>query len=246
MKKTLLSVLAGLTVIGSASAAPTPEDRKALCDLLIKKGTHVWVEKTKACIPVDPCREAEDSDVFKAYCIYLDAGNRTPYEFFVETMPMDLQYLEKHPELKEVRKLWVERFAKQVLHLDPVNIDVNYGNSNDDQRKYPRFTTSDGGYYQIKVWAHQPDVVRFAPAAYVWAAITAYVVPEYGNYDYRYHQNEEDNSFEFPGNNETFCQDIKDFAELLAQDTFVENVKFSADDNKCILKFKYKDLPKAD
>ena len=68
MKKTLLSVLAGLTVIGSASAAPTPEDRKALCDLLIKKGTHVWVEKTSACIPVNPC-ESDDIQIKRAYCI---------------------------------------------------------------------------------------------------------------------------------------------------------------------------------
>ena len=51
MKKTLLSVMAGLTVVGSASAAPTPEERKELCQLLIDKGTHVWVEKTQACIP---------------------------------------------------------------------------------------------------------------------------------------------------------------------------------------------------
>ena len=68
MKKTLLSVLAGLTVIGSASAAPTPEDRKALCDLLIQKGTHVWVEKTSACIPVNPCL-SDDEQIKEAYCI---------------------------------------------------------------------------------------------------------------------------------------------------------------------------------
>ena len=55
MKKTLLSVLAGLTVVGSAIAAPTPEDRKALCQLLMEKGTHVWVDKSQACIPRNPC-----------------------------------------------------------------------------------------------------------------------------------------------------------------------------------------------
>ena len=68
MKKTLLSVLAGLTVIGSASAVPTPEDRKALCQLLIDKGTHVWVEKTSACIPVNPCK-SDDEQIKEAYCI---------------------------------------------------------------------------------------------------------------------------------------------------------------------------------
>ncbi|MCR5193949.1 MAG: hypothetical protein K6B71_00275 [Alphaproteobacteria bacterium] len=68
MKKTLLSVLAGLTVMGSASAAPTPEDRKALCQLLIDKGTHVWVEKTQACILVNPCQTNEGA-IKRAYCI---------------------------------------------------------------------------------------------------------------------------------------------------------------------------------
>ena len=69
MKKTLLSVLAGLAVIGSASAVPTPEDRQNLCDLLIQKGTHVWVEKTKACVPVNPCAKDVSDDIRKAYCL---------------------------------------------------------------------------------------------------------------------------------------------------------------------------------
>ena len=75
MKKTLLSVLAGLAVIGSASAAPTPEDRMALCDLLIQKGTHVWVEKTEACIPADPCGNGVNDTIRSAYCL-TDLGER--------------------------------------------------------------------------------------------------------------------------------------------------------------------------
>ncbi|MCR5193898.1 MAG: hypothetical protein K6B71_00005 [Alphaproteobacteria bacterium] len=68
MKKTLLSVLAGLTVMGSEFAdGPSVEDRKKLCQLLIDKGTHVWVEKTKACIPVNPCLSV-DEEIKKAYC----------------------------------------------------------------------------------------------------------------------------------------------------------------------------------
>ena len=75
MKKTLLSVLAGLAVMGSASAAPTVEDRKALCDILIQKGTHVWVEKTEACIPVDPCGNGVNDTIRSAYCL-TDLGER--------------------------------------------------------------------------------------------------------------------------------------------------------------------------
>ncbi len=79
MKKTLLSVLAGLTVMGSAFAdGPSVEDRKKLCQLLIDKGTHVWVEKTSACIPVHPC-SSEDESIRKAYCdkMFFETGRST-------------------------------------------------------------------------------------------------------------------------------------------------------------------------
>ena len=73
MKKTLLSMLAGLVVIGSASAVPSPEDRKALCEKQSDK--FVWVEKTQACIPINPCRSTDDK-IKEAYCIDDFAGDR--------------------------------------------------------------------------------------------------------------------------------------------------------------------------
>ena len=69
MKKTLLSVLAGLTVMGSVFAAPTPEDRKAMCEKHPDK--YVWVEKTKACVPINPCASElgwSDPSIMQAYC----------------------------------------------------------------------------------------------------------------------------------------------------------------------------------
>lgn len=64
MKKTLLSVLAGLAVINAASAEPSPEDRKAMCERYPEK--YVWVEKGDgACVPYRAC----GNDKFKAYCI---------------------------------------------------------------------------------------------------------------------------------------------------------------------------------
>ena len=69
MKKTLLAVMAGLTVVGAASAAPTPEDRKKLCEMLMEKRTHLWVEKTQACIPLNPCGNDVDPEIRKAYCL---------------------------------------------------------------------------------------------------------------------------------------------------------------------------------
>lgn len=67
MKKTLLSVLAGFAVIGSAIAAPSPEDRKALCEKHPEK--YVWVEKDQFCAPKYPCASKE-GDIRNAYCIY--------------------------------------------------------------------------------------------------------------------------------------------------------------------------------
>jgi len=65
MKKILLSVIAGLIAIGSASALPSPEDRKALCEKHPDK--YVWVAKTQACIPINPCM-SDDKKIEKAYC----------------------------------------------------------------------------------------------------------------------------------------------------------------------------------
>ena len=123
MKKTLLSVLAGLTVMGSAFAAPTPEDRKALCDLLIEKGTHVWVKKTQACIPINPCK-SEDPDIVLGYCI--------------SVTPMLI-------EDERQAKLFLERYAQNVLKAQITGID--------HKPDFTIATTSDGGYYAVETIA---------------------------------------------------------------------------------------------
>ena len=75
MKKTLLSVLAVVSVMGTASAVPSAADRKAMCES--KPDKYVWVEKNQACIPVNPCGPMEDSNIKNAYC--LQSGfNGTP------------------------------------------------------------------------------------------------------------------------------------------------------------------------
>ena len=63
MKKTLLSVLAGLVVIGTATAVPSMDVQQKNCE----DGQHVWVEKTKTCVPINPCL-SDDADIKRAYC----------------------------------------------------------------------------------------------------------------------------------------------------------------------------------
>lgn len=65
MKKTLLSVIAGLAVINVASAVPSPADRKALCEKHPEK--YVWVERDQFCAPINPCK-SDNQSVQLAYC----------------------------------------------------------------------------------------------------------------------------------------------------------------------------------
>ena len=119
MKKLLFSVLAGFTIIGSGYAVPDEGDRKELCDLLIQKGTHVWVEKTKACIPVNPCA-SKDEDIRKAYCIAK----------------------ELHLYDDDQIQIFADRYAKNVLKttVDRVNYELP------DKSAFA-ITTADKGYY---------------------------------------------------------------------------------------------------
>ena len=60
MKKTLLSVIAGLAVIGSANAGI-----KETC--LEHPDKLVWVEKTERCVPINTCKSS-DQAIVDAYC----------------------------------------------------------------------------------------------------------------------------------------------------------------------------------
>lgn len=74
MKKTLLSVLAAVSVIGAASAVPSAADRKAMCES--KPDKYVWVEKNQACV----VRSACDNDRFSSYCSKTFSSTQTSSE----------------------------------------------------------------------------------------------------------------------------------------------------------------------
>lgn len=118
MKKTLVSIIAGLTVIGSAFALPSPEDIKALCEKHPDK--YVWVEKSQACIPINPC-ESDDVDIERAYCV-----NRTIT-----------------PNKKE---LLINRYVEQVLKTTVVDVQNVPG----DVYAYSGVKTADGGYFVLR------------------------------------------------------------------------------------------------
>ena len=64
MKKIIFGILAGIVIIGSASAVPSPADRKRLCEQQPDK--FVWVEKNQACVPINPCL-SDNREVKLAY-----------------------------------------------------------------------------------------------------------------------------------------------------------------------------------
>ena len=91
MKKTLLSVIAGLAVIGSATAVPSMDVQQKNCE----DGQHVWVEKTKTCVPINPC-ESDDAEIKRAYCLVggvvalpHDKGKR---DLMINTYVSNVQY----------------------------------------------------------------------------------------------------------------------------------------------------------
>ena len=65
MKKSLLFGLGGFMIVSSVFALPAPEDRKALCEKYPDK--YVWVEKTEACVPVNPCL-SDNAKIKQSYC----------------------------------------------------------------------------------------------------------------------------------------------------------------------------------
>lgn len=127
MKKTLLSVLAGLTIIGSATALPTPDDRKALCDQ--NPDTMVWVEKTKACIDINPC-ESSNNTIKTTYCVSeIDHPN----------------WLRINDLFKDKLDLIVERYVENVLNTKVSNLSVFNGEKK-TETEYFAVKTADGGY----------------------------------------------------------------------------------------------------
>lgn len=73
MKTTLLTIFVVFAVVGTAFAVPSAGDRKALCKKYSDK--YVWVEKSEACIPVNPCL-SDAISIRNAYCdnIFADVG----------------------------------------------------------------------------------------------------------------------------------------------------------------------------
>ena len=123
MKKTLLSMLAGIAVVGSAFAVPSPDDRRALCEQHPDK--YVWVEKTQACIPVLPCL-SDNISIVNAYCANVGS--------FVD---------------EGVMRAVHNKYIEQILHTHALS--SSYHDNGGDRGGYYSYKLADGGYISIYV-----------------------------------------------------------------------------------------------
>lgn len=192
MKKTLLSVLAAVSVIGSASAVPSPADRKALCEKHPDK--YVWVEKTEACVPINPCVDAVGS-VKDAYCLYAQPTLPARSDLFNKIMN---RYLEKN-----------------------LNTNLQYSSILDSA--HIGIKTTDGGYYAIRVSGIDDTNEDWCNYAIEYAMFAYHKYPS-TDYEKNYDRDPRiivAKDFVYPedvyiAGDSTECEDIKDFASLLA------------------------------
>ena len=135
----LLSVLAGVMVVGSASALPSLEQRQALCEKHPDK--YVWVSKNNACIPINPC-EANDKTIGEAYCI---VG--------ASALPANI----------EKAKLLVEKYTQNVMGTTMSDLNVL------DNRYYSLETSDGGYYVLHKGASDEEINVYLAAQWSAWA-----------------------------------------------------------------------------
>ena len=122
MKRILLSFGVMMALVGSACAVPSANDRKALCEKQSDK--FIWVEKTQACIPINPCL-SDVQEIKNAYCVNLPV--------LPDTMAGQL--------------LIINNYVKHVLKTDiDSGVRVQDADLEAGSIGYVGFKTKDGGY----------------------------------------------------------------------------------------------------
>lgn len=119
--KIVVSVFLAGIFICDAFAIPNVADRKQLCES--KPLDFVWVEKTLACVPINPCKSSDETILY-GYCI--------PGTVTVES--------EKNAELA------TQRYVEKVLNTQISNIK-NITSNDDNYLIYLGVRTVDNSYY---------------------------------------------------------------------------------------------------
>jgi len=206
MKKTLLSLIAVSAVVGSAFGVPSPADRKALCEKHPDK--YVWVEKTQACVPINPCK-SDNAAIKNVYCIGANDNVTLPKD------QLDL-VLERYAE----KVLKTTLLSKQFLEDGEIAI-----------------VTSDGGYAVINIedytdYSDPNHRYRYglATAVAAWAYGYELEIADFQKIS-------EDELYlhtdRIVGNlSQTECEDIRDFASLIGN--YIFDSEYS--EGNCLIK----------
>ncbi len=126
MNRIFIGIVLIVISIVSAFAIPTLADRQHLCES--KPLSFVWVEKTNACIPINPCESQED-DIRDGYCI--------PSIATVES--------EKNAELV------MQRYTEKVLNTHVINV-IPITSKDDKYLIYLGVRTADDSYYVFRFY----------------------------------------------------------------------------------------------
>ncbi len=134
MKKTLLSVLAAVSVIGVASAVPSVEDRKAMCEKYPEK--YIWVANSAACIPINPCK-SDNTQIKDTYCNRVFSDVQTHgglykglIELYAETYGLQCTPVEQQANSYGQDYVLCKGNDVMVFEFDDIN-DGNFGKSLD-------------------------------------------------------------------------------------------------------------------
>ncbi|MCR4918059.1 MAG: hypothetical protein K5912_03910 [Alphaproteobacteria bacterium] len=228
MKKTLLSAIAGLAVIGSASAMPTPGQAKENCERLVNNGTHVgWCEKYKECVEQQPCN-SDDERQRQLFC--KSNGNRG--DSFVLQSPTNTTVVN---EKARIVKAWIRAF-----------MEFSYNEQVKDYDFLPAFLLpslpnmfkTNNCYYQVKV--HVPKIPNNSQSwgeDYIQDALLAYGwTPEKVNLEISRKTGTNEMKCVFNVPREDICNNIRDTANLLSKSGRVFGTpKFN--NGECILTF---------
>jgi hypothetical protein len=216
MKKTLLSVIAGLAVIGSATAVPSMDVQQKNCE----DGQHVWVEKTKTCVPINPCL-SDDLDIQRAYC------------FPVDTNSGEIIYIDTHFPNETDLDMFIDKYVQTVLKTVAVEkIDLGrtgviegYNFDNGYREKAIGVKMADGGYfvikYIIKSYDGPADVLAVASQAY-----GRYIFNSDGDRGIIY--------FAVGYMSEELCKDIVNFASRLSGGEKISFKSYDSENYRCI------------
>ncbi|MCR4917456.1 MAG: hypothetical protein K5912_00745 [Alphaproteobacteria bacterium] len=221
MKKTLFSTIAGLAIIGSASAIPTPNSAKKHCSK-----PNIWVEKTAECLSENPCIESTEKKISSEHCI-------------AEIVA---------PSDESIQKIWLDKFTENVFKTTVKEINLIKDKNTLDV--FLGVHTNDGNYFAIGTNKTNVDTTFFRKkcSSNTQFALNAYGYGFGLGKEYEFIGGAlgiKDNAYKISNTPKDNCTAIKKFADTLAQQDDIVTLNYDEKEKSCTFQCKlekeYKD-----